>query len=231
MQTGTSITIAEPSQDNPQRREVRISGPGRGVETALFLIQQIAPNWEQNGGAAGGGAPAAGGAAGGGGRGGGATPAEAAGPQVSTSLMVPTASAGSIIGKGGQVVNHIKSLTGTQIQLLDPDTAQPDERKVNVTGTQVGIEAAVYNIQQRLKPPSTEVSEQLVIPAGVAGAIIGKGGITIKEIKAVSGCNLRLSDTSREATERIVTVTGPTQRIGTAVGMIRDRIRHASLQA
>jgi len=163
------------------------------------------------------------------------------GTETTQKIAIPTICAGSVIGKGGTIIADIKAQSGCQIRLADPEPTSPNERVVTVTGTPQGIQTAVYLIRQRVEQPYTtlsgvpgpafgtdpsgETSQKIAIPTACAGAVIGKGGTIINDIKAQSGCQIRIADPDQASpNERVVTVTGSPQGIQTAVYLIRKRV-------
>lgn len=90
---------------------------------------------------------------------GGAAPAGAgAGGQTKTEkIVIPTVCAGTVIGKGGTIIRDIKTQSGTNITIADPEPTAQGDRVVSVTGTAQGIAAAIYLIRQRVEsyqPPA-----------------------------------------------------------------------------
>ncbi|WVR04566.1 hypothetical protein IAU60_001573 [Kwoniella sp. DSM 27419] len=80
-------------------------------------------------------------------------------------------------------------------------------------------------------PPPGMQTQQIFIPNALVGAIIGKGGAKINEIRQQSQCQIRVTDpgTSAPGTpanpeERLVTITGYPQNINTAVSMLYSRV-------
>eukprot|EP00457_Paulinella_chromatophora_P003665 gb/GEZN01003673.1/.p1 GENE.gb/GEZN01003673.1/~~gb/GEZN01003673.1/.p1 ORF type:complete len:629 (+),score=109.15 gb/GEZN01003673.1/:94-1980(+) len=68
-------------------------------------------------------------------------------------------------------------------------------------------------------------TEKMAIPSSRVGAVIGKGGHVIKELKATTGCEIRVEradDASGD--QRVVTLTGFPQAIQRAIFLIRQRI-------
>jgi len=66
-------------------------------------------------------------------------------------IVIPTVCAGTVIGKGGSIIRDIKTQSGTQITISDPEPTAPNDRVVAVTGSQQGIQQAIYLIRQRVE--------------------------------------------------------------------------------
>ncbi|KAK1921534.1 hypothetical protein DB88DRAFT_442797 [Papiliotrema laurentii] len=75
-------------------------------------------------------------------------------------------------------------------------------------------------------------TQQIFIPNSLVGAIIGKGGSKINEIRAQSQCQIRVTDPGTSAVpgqpanpeERLVTITGNPQAINLAVQLLYSRL-------
>ncbi|WWC86970.1 uncharacterized protein L201_001851 [Kwoniella dendrophila CBS 6074] len=80
-------------------------------------------------------------------------------------------------------------------------------------------------------PPPGMQTQQIFIPNSLVGAIIGKGGSKINEIRGQSQCNIRVTDPGTAAPgtvanpeERLVTITGYPHNINTAVSLLYARV-------
>ncbi|BGP23297.1 PAB1 binding protein [Rhodotorula toruloides] len=71
--------------------------------------------------------------------------------------------------------------------------------------------------------------QQLYIPNELVGSIIGKGGARIGEVRAASGCQIKVNNADEPApgsspNERLVTITGDPSGISMAVKMLYERL-------
>ncbi|KAI9333138.1 hypothetical protein BDR26DRAFT_868645 [Obelidium mucronatum] len=66
--------------------------------------------------------------------------------------------------------------------------------------------------------------QQIYIPNEMVGAIIGKGGSKINEIRTRTGCNIKIADPVAGATERLITVTGMPESNSMALYMLYQRL-------
>ena len=126
---------------------------------------------------------------------------------------------GSIIGKGGEIINSIRDESGAKIHISDGSCP---ERIVTVTGPTDSIFKAYTLICKNLededgKEPRSSgekngrgpLTLRLVVPASQCGSLIGKGGSKIKEIREVTGASVLVaSEMLPGSTERSVTVSG-----------------------
>lgn len=75
---------------------------------------------------------------------------------------------------------------------------------------------------QSSMPTSTQ---KIAIPTVCAGCIIGKGGSVIRDLRAQSQCNISIADPEQNSpNERVVTLTGTSQGIQTAIYLIRQLV-------
>lgn len=82
-----------------------------------------------------------------------------------------------------------------------------------------------YGAPPQQQQPGATKTEKIVIPTVCAGSVIGKGGSIIREIKSQSGANINIANPAPTAPgDRVVTVTGTSQAIQTAIYLIRQRV-------
>ncbi|VFQ58503.1 unnamed protein product [Cuscuta campestris] len=125
------------------------------------------------------------------------------GPRVTARLLVPSDQIGCIIGKGGQIVQDLRSETGAQIRILKdnhlPACALTSDELVQFFEDTYSptVEAAV-----RLQPRCSEQSERdsglisfttrLLVPTSRIGCLLGKGGSIINEMRRMTKANIRI---------------------------------------
>jgi len=148
------------------------------------------------------------------------------GPQVQFDLTIAADLAGAVIGKGGAGCNNIKAQTGCNVSV--GDATSTGTRAVAVRGPQDAIGAALGMIRQLAEPQGsmapTAVTETMTIPSAMSGAVIGKGGKTIKDIKSQSGCHIQLAEPSAEAPDtRTVSMTGGPIAIQIATYLVQQK--------
>ncbi|XP_027359577.1 RNA-binding KH domain-containing protein RCF3 isoform X2 [Abrus precatorius] len=103
------------------------------------------------------------------------------GHQVTAKLLVPSDQIGCVIGKGGQIVQNIRSETGAQIRILKdehlPACALSSDELVQISGDAGVVKKALYQIASRLHDNPSRSQHLLtsavpgVYPAG--GSLIG----------------------------------------------------------
>ncbi|KAJ3005291.1 hypothetical protein HKX48_000762 [Thoreauomyces humboldtii] len=65
---------------------------------------------------------------------------------------------------------------------------------------------------------------QMYIPNEMVGAVIGKGGANVNEIRMSTGCKIKINSQERTATETLVTVAGSPEANQTALYMLYARL-------
>lgn len=71
------------------------------------------------------------------------------------------------------------------------------------------VQSAQQQAQRAL--PGQPLTQQIYIPNDMVGAIIGKGGSKINEIRQLSGSSIKINEAQDNSNERLVTITGTTE--------------------
>ncbi|KAJ8398715.1 hypothetical protein AAFF_G00419120 [Aldrovandia affinis] len=125
---------------------------------------------------------------------------------------VPDCMVGLIIGRGGEQINKIQQDSGCKVQIA-PDSGCLPERSVSLSGSTDSIQKAKMLLDEivsrgRGTPPSSFHEstngqsgsvQEMMIPAGKAGLIIGKGGETIKQLQERAGVKMILIQDGSQA--------------------------------
>lgn len=149
--------------------------------------------------------------------------------------LIPLADGGpgaQVMDPGAAVTDHSVSGAG--------NTAVP-----NPTGDDIAHIAAQGGMQQAQKQaqaaiPGQQLTQQIYIPNDMVGAIIGKGGTKINEIRQMSGSMIRINEPNEEVpggaeagpggptgpsgAERMVTITGTPESNQMALYLLYQRI-------
>lgn len=139
-------------------------------------------------------------------------------------LTVPHTTGGAIIGKGGHAVKSIKQQSMCNVSVGEADQTA-GTRIVTIRGNPTHVPLALGLIRTLAEPvATTQQSENITIPTSCSGAVIGKQGRSINEMKAVSGCGIQLAEPSEEAPEmRTVNITGGMIAVQIAAFLVRQR--------
>lgn len=68
------------------------------------------------------------------------------------------------------------------------------------------------------------LTQQIFIPNDMVGAIIGKGGAKINEIRQLSGSVIKINEPQDNSNERLVTITGTQECNQMALYMLYSRL-------
>eukprot|EP00743_Colponemidia_sp_Colp-15_P003342 GILK01003611.1.p1 GENE.GILK01003611.1~~GILK01003611.1.p1 ORF type:complete len:385 (-),score=55.71 GILK01003611.1:235-1389(-) len=151
-------------------------------------------------------------------------------------MMLPNAFVGAVIGKAGANIRKIREETPARVQIADSIPGQL-ERLVTVSGPVTAVHLAFsfmfQKVQEGLATDShslfnsdannMEMSIRLLIPNNQIGAVIGKGGVHIKEVRDSTGGKIHIpkEDPLRpSAMERQVEVVGTLTQVLQALSMI-----------
>ncbi|CAJ0583608.1 unnamed protein product, partial [Mesorhabditis spiculigera] len=143
-------------------------------------------------------------------------------------VIVPRASVGMIIGKGGEMIKRLGMETGTKIQFKPDDDQTTPDRTAIISGTRDQIDKATQLItelvQKSMGGGSTDTFF-MHVPANKTGLVIGKGGETIKLINNESGAHCELSrDPPPNANEKVFIIKGTPYQIHHAQHIIRIKV-------
>lgn len=72
--------------------------------------------------------------------------------------------------------------------------------------------------------PGAPLTQQIYIPNDMVGAIIGKGGAKINEIRSLSGSVIKINEPQDNSNERLVTITGTQECNQMALYMLYSRL-------
>jgi len=79
--------------------------------------------------------------------------------------------------------------------------------------------------------PGQPITQQIFIPNDMVGAIIGKGGAKINEIRHLSGSVIKINEPQDNSNERLVTITGTAECNQMALYMLYSRLGESKKDA
>lgn len=153
-------------------------------------------------------------------------PIEAPNATLTIRMLMSGKEVGSIIGKGGEIINSIREESGAKIHISDGSVP---ERIVTVTGPTESIYKSFNLITKKFEDENGSKSEssngksgnitlKLIVPASQCGSLIGKGGSKIKEIREATGASVLVaSEMLMNSTERTVTLSGTKSAISQCI--------------
>jgi far upstream element-binding protein len=152
-------------------------------------------------------------------------------------VAVPPNFIGLVIGKGGESIKRIQQESGCKIQF---DTTKSDahgNKICSISGPPDSVHRAQQLIQEIIDNAASNRGNQnrfmggeetrYPVPANRCGAVIGRGGETIRVIKQQSGCDIELDKMSKNqgGDEKVFIIRGPPERIPLAQQLIDEKVR------
>ncbi|XP_041839736.1 far upstream element-binding protein 2 [Melanotaenia boesemani] len=145
---------------------------------------------------------------------------------------VPDGMVGLIIGRGGEQINKIQHDSGCKVQIAH-DSAGLPERTVSLTGPPDAIQRAkafIDDIVSRGHESSNGQPgsmQEMIIPAGKAGLIIGKGGETIKQLQERAGVKMILIQDGSQPpnVDKPLRIIGDPYKVQQAKDMVNEILR------
>uniref|UniRef100_A0A8C4TAW1 KH-type splicing regulatory protein n=1 Tax=Erpetoichthys calabaricus TaxID=27687 RepID=A0A8C4TAW1_ERPCA len=147
---------------------------------------------------------------------------------------------GEVIGRGGEQINKIQQDSGCKVQIA-PDSGGLPDRSVSLTGAPDAIHKAKMLLDEivsrgRGGPPgpfheSTNGQngsvQEIMIPAGKAGLVIGKGGETIKQLQERAGVKMILIQDGAQTTnmDKPLRIIGDPYKVQQAREMVMEILR------
>ncbi|KAF1997920.1 hypothetical protein P154DRAFT_440155 [Amniculicola lignicola CBS 123094] len=172
----------------------------------------------------------------------------------SSQIMVPDRTVGLIIGRGGETIRDLQERSGCHINIVGENKSVNGLRPVNLIGSPAAAAKAKEAIMEivdsdtktmgEAAPPinahpvantrretfdpysggANKVNESIFVPSDAVGMIIGKGGETIKDMQATTGCKINVSQASGADIEREIGLVGTPQAIEDAKKAIWDKV-------
>uniref|UniRef100_A0A915PJM8 K Homology domain-containing protein n=1 Tax=Setaria digitata TaxID=48799 RepID=A0A915PJM8_9BILA len=213
-QTGVKMVMIQENQESGgQPKPLRITGEPEKVENARRMVEEILQSREDH-------PPGHFGFPGSFGIGG--------GQRSIGEVIVPRASVGMIIGKGGETIKRLAAESGAKIQFKPDDDQTTQERCAVIQGTTEQIAKATQFISELVKKSGAAGGAEMFymhVPSNKTGLVIGKGGETIKQICAESGAHVELSrDPPPNASEKVFIIKGTPYQIHHAQHIIRIKV-------
>ena len=149
-----------------------------------------------------------------------------------------------VVPGGMQVVPYVPQHAGGQILKERPvlracglsdrkteyiaDLAQQPQPYGHAGPAQPGPAAPQQPVQGGAAFPGQPITQQIFIPNDMVGAIIGKGGAKINEIRQLSGSVIKINEPQDNNNERLVTITGTQEGNQMALYMLYSRLGESS---
>lgn len=131
-----------------------------------------------------------------------------------TKLLVPARAAGAIIGRQGAGLAKIREEYGVKVDMLMQAQAPhwTEDRVVILQGPVANRQNVVQAILQAVYADEVAADLKMLVSSGEAGAIIGKQGNMLRQLREQSGVSVQVQK-EEILGERLVTSSGPLMQI------------------
>lgn len=231
---GVKMTIYQNVPDATEtEKKLSITGPPDRVENCRQLVLEMLAEKDMERSRRMGASNEYGSQMGGGDRGGDRRGFGFGGPAVE--VAVPPNYIGLVIGKGGESIKRIQQESGTRIQFDTSKTDNNGNKVCSISGPPDCVARAQEMIQEIIDNAAAHRASKfmggeelrLPVPSNRCGAVIGRGGETIRVIKQQSGCDIELDKMSKAmgGEEKVFIIRGPPDRIQVAKQLINEKVR------
>ncbi|KKY28876.1 putative kh domain-containing protein [Phaeomoniella chlamydospora] len=177
-----------------------------------------------------------------------------------TQIMVPDRTVGLIIGRGGETIRDLQERSGCHVNIVGENKSISGLRPVNLIGTLQAQQRAKDLIMEivesdtrtgggnqkpdvrpprddpyaRVGPgsgPQDKINDRIMVPGDAVGMIIGKGGESIKEMQASTGCKINVQQPQGRDVEREIQLVGSRSAIEAAKSAIMDKVDAADVRS
>jgi far upstream element-binding protein len=173
----------------------------------------------------------------------------------SMQIMVPDRTVGLIIGRGGETIRDLQERSGCHVNIVGEQKSVNGLRPVNLIGSREAAARAKDLIMEIVESDSKsaatkdrapasrdgardpgyggghggavadKMNDSIFVPSEAVGMIIGKGGETIKDMQATTGCKINVSPSSGPGeVEREIGLVGSRDAIMAAKRAIEDKV-------
>jgi len=140
-------------------------------------------------------------------------------PMEEVRILIENHQVGGIIGKGGANVTRVREESGASVSILKAESRNVQERIMIIRGTVAQVSKAANHLTQLTldaRPRDKKDSEKdpqtsftILVHRAAVGAVIGKGGATIRETQQDTGTRIQVSNEPLpRSTEKTVTIHG-----------------------
>lgn len=167
---------------------------------------------------------------------------------------------GCVIGKGGATVRQIREDSGCQLNIIAPAPNAPSPQQIDrictIKGSIEQETKAIYLIAQTIAARAAErrrsgadsgergrsnsnadaadgsTAIKLLVHRAAVGAVIGKGGASIRDLQASTGARIQVSSEALgNSTDKTVTISGTPEVLETAVRRVLTMLAESPLRS
>lgn len=162
-------------------------------------------------------------------------------------IMVPNRTVGLIIGRGGETIRDLQERSACHVNIVGEEKSVNGLRPVNLIGTPQAAAMAKDLIMEIVESDTKslaakggdtrdrggpalgggdgeKINDKISVPSEAVGMIIGKGGETIKDMQANTGCKINVSPAAGQDFERDIGLVGSRDSIERAKNAIMEKV-------
>jgi transcription antitermination factor NusA-like protein len=109
---------------------------------------------------------------------------------ISVTIVVGERGVAWLIGRGGANINQIKAISGANVSFAKKETSIRSSRKCAISGNVASVAKAIMLVVSLLQQSQGSNEVGVVVQNNVAGAVIGKAGCNLKQIREQTGCRV-----------------------------------------
>jgi len=154
-------------------------------------------------------------------------------PDPSKVMTIKQEWVGMLIGQKGETLRVVREASnGANIQ-IDQSTKEQGFSTLRIFGTPQQVSTAETLLLQKIseidaKQNPSGPHEELMIEQSTVGYLLGKGGESLKSIKAQSNANVMVDQSTKDQGFTMVRIYGDAQAIEVAKGLVMQRITEAN---
>jgi len=150
--------------------------------------------------------------------------------EIEMRCLIPSKSAGALIGKGGHNIKDMRETFHSQIQIPDADAR---ERLLRVFGSIqscgeiiLRVLPTIHENSGTFRKGNDQMSIKLLVHQSQAGGVIGTKGFKIKELREQTGATIKVEqDCLPGSTDRVVMVSGTPEIISSCIVLILEMLQ------
>ncbi|KAL3120707.1 hypothetical protein niasHT_007999 [Heterodera trifolii] len=145
-------------------------------------------------------------------------------------LLIPTKSAGAVIGKGGESIKSLRAKYDAIVTV--PDRSTP-ERVLTIVCAQEKLADCFAEILEKLTEDQgrDDVDVRVIVHQSHAGAIIGKQGSKIKELRELMQAHIKVfQECAPQSTDRVVLITTQQSKMPDAIKHLMEFMREVPIK-
>uniref|UniRef100_A0A914HT47 C3H1-type domain-containing protein n=1 Tax=Globodera rostochiensis TaxID=31243 RepID=A0A914HT47_GLORO len=145
-------------------------------------------------------------------------------------LLIPTKSAGAVIGKGGESIKSLRAKYDAIVTV--PDRSTP-ERILTIVCAQEKLADCFSEILEKLAEDQgrDDVDIRVIVHQSHAGAIIGKQGSKIKELRELMQAQIKVfQECAPQSTDRVVLITTQQTKMPDAIKHLMEFMREVPIK-